>query len=51
MKESRMFRLEQGLAYPDLANYRKDGYDFDARYEDGVAAYQDKMVCEIARFD
>lgn len=23
--------------YPDLANYRRDGYDFDARWEDGIA--------------
>ncbi len=26
----------------DLANYRRDGYDFDARYEEGLARYQDK---------
>ena len=33
--------------YPDLANYRRDGYDFDARYEDGLARYQDKQVYDI----
>ncbi|MCM1543416.1 MAG: hypothetical protein NC121_19470 [Blautia sp.] len=33
--------------YPDFANYRRDGYDFDARYEDGLAAYQDKTVYEL----
>ena len=30
--------------FPDLANWRRDGYDFDARYEDGLAAYQDKLL-------
>ena len=25
----------------DLANYRRDGYDFDARYDDGLASRQD----------
>ncbi|MCM1136532.1 MAG: hypothetical protein NC400_13280 [Clostridium sp.] len=33
--------------YPDFANYRRDGYDFDARYEDGLASYQDKTTYEI----
>ncbi|MCM1304913.1 MAG: hypothetical protein NC306_12535 [Butyrivibrio sp.] len=33
--------------YPDFANYRRDGYDFDARYEDGLASYQDKTVYGI----
>lgn len=33
--------------YPDFANYRRDGYDFDARYEDGLASYRDKTVYEI----
>lgn len=27
--------------FPDFANYRRDGYDFDARYEDGLASRQD----------
>lgn len=27
---------------PDFVNYRRDGYDFDARYEDGLAFYKDK---------
>ena len=30
--------------FPDFANYRRDGYDFDARYEDGLAARKDKEV-------
>ena len=31
----------------DLANYRRDGYDFDARYEDGLARYQDKQLFDL----
>ena len=33
--------------FPDFANYRRDSYDFDARYEDGLARYQDKQVYDI----
>ncbi|MDO4543348.1 MAG: hypothetical protein Q4C01_02240 [Clostridia bacterium] len=33
--------------YPDFANYRRDGYDFDARCEDGLVPYSDKLVYEI----
>lgn len=29
---------------PDFANYRRNGYDFDARYEDGLASYKDKGI-------
>ena len=29
---------------PDLANYRRDGYDFDARFDDGLAPIRDKAV-------
>ena len=32
--------------FPDFANYRRDGYDFDARYDDGLAAYKDKGIYE-----
>lgn len=31
----------------DLANYRRDGYDYDARYEDGLARYQDKQLYDL----
>ncbi len=31
----------------DLANYRRDGYDFDARYEDGLARTQDKRLYDL----
>lgn len=33
--------------FPDLANYRRDGYDFDARYEDGLAKHQDKTLYDL----
>ena len=33
--------------FPDFANCRRDGYDFDARYDDGLARYQDKRVYDI----
>ena len=29
---------------PDLANYRRDGYDFDAHYEEGLAGYKEKCI-------
>lgn len=31
----------------ELANYRRDGYDFDALYDDGLAAYRDKVLYEL----
>ena len=30
--------------FPDFANYRRDGYDFDARYDDGLAGHRDLML-------
>ena len=33
--------------FADLANYRRDGYDFDARYDDGLAPYGDKRLYEL----
>lgn len=32
---------------PHLANYRRDGYDFDARYDDGLARYEDKRIYDL----
>jgi len=32
--------------YPDLANYRRDGYDFEGWYEDGKAAKIDQVIME-----
>lgn len=31
----------------DLANYRRDGYDFDARYDDGLAPHEDKFLYDL----
>lgn len=33
--------------FPDFANYRRDGYDFDARYDDGLASHADKELFEL----
>lgn len=33
--------------FPDFANYRRNGYDFDARYEDGLASYKDKGIYDV----
>lgn len=33
--------------FPDFANYRRDGYDFDARFEDELASWQDKRLFEL----
>lgn len=30
--------------FPIFSNYRRDGYDFDARYDDGLASHRDKAV-------
>lgn len=33
--------------YPFLASYRRDGYDFDSRYEDGLASRRAKLIMDI----
>lgn len=33
--------------FNDFANYRRDGYDFDARFEDGLASYNDQFLYDI----
>ena len=33
--------------YPDLANYRRNGYDFDACYEEGLASYRKKCIMDV----
>ncbi|MDL2225138.1 hypothetical protein LJC20_02890 [Eubacteriales bacterium OttesenSCG-928-M02] len=33
--------------YPDLANYRRDGYDFDAKYEDGLISRRCKLIMDV----
>lgn len=31
---------------PYFANYRRNGYDFDSRYEDGLATYREKVIMD-----
>ncbi len=33
--------------FPDFANYRRDGYDFDARFDDELASYKDKGIYDV----
>ena len=33
--------------FPDFANYRRDGYDFDARFEDGLVFHGDKVLYDL----
>lgn len=33
--------------FPDFANWRRDGYDFDARYDDGLAKHSDKVIYDL----
>ena len=44
----KLFRGKAGFVslehFPDFANYRRDGYDFEGFYEDGHANYKDKDV-------
>lgn len=47
----KLFRGKAGFVslerFPELLNYRRDGYDFDARYDDGLAAFKDKELFDI----
>ena len=33
--------------FPDFANYRRDGYDFDARYDEGLVSFPDRELFEL----
>ena len=33
--------------FPDFANWRRDGYDFDARWDDGLAPLRDKQLYDL----
>lgn len=33
--------------FRELANYRRDGYDFDSRYDDGLAKFADKQLFDL----
>lgn len=37
--------------YPDFANYRRDGYDFDAAYDDGLASFKEKKIYDALAED
>ena len=47
----KLFAKKAGLLsrewYPDLANYRRGGYDFDARCEDGLTSHKEKCVMDV----
>ena len=36
---------------PHLCNYRRDGYDFDARCDDGLVYYRDKEIYDVLGTD
>ncbi len=37
--------------FPDFANYRRDGYDFDSRYESGLASHKDLNIYDtVSRY-
>ncbi len=48
----KFFRGRAGFLRRDwfavFANYRRDGYDFDARFDDGLASLRDKGLYDIA---
>ncbi len=33
--------------FPDFANYRRDGYDFDARFDDGLVQLRDRELYDL----
>lgn len=33
--------------FPDFANYRRDGYDFDALFDDELTSYEDKRLFDL----
>ncbi|MBR3341142.1 MAG: hypothetical protein IKG30_05940 [Clostridiales bacterium] len=47
----KFFRNKAGFVsrkwFPDFANYRRDGYDFDSRYEDGKAGRREKLIMDL----
>ena len=36
-----------GKWFPDFANFRRDGYDFDARFDDELASHYDKELYDL----
>jgi len=37
--------------FPVLANYRRNGYDFDALYDDGMVSYRAKKIMDVFDLD
>lgn len=46
----KLFRKKSGFVsrewYPRFANFRRNGYDFDARYEDGLSPRKEKQIMD-----
>jgi len=41
-------RIRRGLEWlPYYVNYRRNGYDFDARYQDGLASRREKKIMDF----
>jgi len=51
----KMFHRRAGFIskewFPAFANYRRNGYDFDALYEDGMASYRAKAIMDVFALD
>lgn len=47
----KLFAKKAGLVsrewYPNLANYRRNGYNFDARWDEGLAGYREKRIMDV----
>lgn len=47
----KFFRRKAGFVsrkwFPYFANYRRDGYDFDARYEDELVGFKSKKIMDL----
>ena len=48
---AKLFRGKAGFVSPEwlpvFANYRRDGYDFDALFDDGKASYRSKLIMDL----
>lgn len=48
---AKLFKKRAGYVsrrwYPDLCNFRRDGYDFEGFYEDGHASYKSKEIIDL----
>lgn len=51
----KFFRRKAGFVskewFPAFANYRRNGYDFDALFDDGLAPYRSKKVMDAFRLN